>query len=281
MRTFVGHTDSITSIALSKNGRSLFSSSADKTVRKWNTEDGTCLLKLEGHQGWVWDFLVIPSTFTLFSCGMDGKLIKWNTMAGRALKEIDAHSDSICRLCFTSTRPSRGQKSASSGSASSNGSSSSSSTSKSLTLLSASWDGTIRQWDIDTGDLLQTMQGHTAKIKAMQVILDRVLITASEDQTVRIWDIKTGHNVFTLNNDKPIMGFCIGDTPQTLFVGCKDGLVKRFTLPKNKYTEKMEGKRETFFKRLNNAITNRTANDEDEDDIVYGFSGAFGSGVAM
>jgi len=263
IRVFSGHTDSITSLALSKNGKTLFSSSTDKTIRKWNTEDGTCLLKLEGHNGWVWDFCIVPNTLTLFSAGMDGKLIKWNIIAGRVMKEIEAHNDSICRLCLTATK-SKGKIT--------------------YSVFSGSWDGTVKKWDADTGELLKTLHGHTGKIKSMQILLDKILITASEDQTVRIWDIKSGQNVFTLNTDKPVTCFCFGvlqggEAAHTLFIGCKDGTVRRYSLPKNKLTDKMESRRELLLKKLNRAINQK--NEEDEDEVIYGFSGAFGNGVSM
>jgi WD40 repeat protein len=280
IRTFTGHTETITSLALSKNGKVIFSSSADKSIRKWNTEDGTCLLKMEQHEGWVWDFVVIPSTFFVFSAGMDGKIIKWNTIAGRALKQLDAHTDSISRLCLTSTRPTHLQKNAVNSTINTTDKDHDNESSNGYTLLSCSWDGTIKQWDCDSGELLQTFVGHTAKVKSMMVIMDRVLISSSEDMTVRIWDIKSGLNIYTLNNGKQFTCFCQGENTKVLFVACKDGVVRRFHLPKSKYTEKMESRKDKFFKKLNNAITQRNI-EEEEENVVYGSSGAFSSGVAM
>ena len=53
IRTFSGHSGSITSLCFTPDGATLVSSSADKTVRLWNVSDGTCWKVLRGHESLI------------------------------------------------------------------------------------------------------------------------------------------------------------------------------------------------------------------------------------
>ncbi|MFI8520999.1 WD40 repeat domain-containing protein [Streptomyces sp. NPDC085481] len=56
-------------------------------------------------------------------------------------------------------------------------------------------DGTLRTWNLGSGELLRTTQAHAASIAVITthtVGRRRVLLTASEDDTVRTWDADTG-----------------------------------------------------------------------------------------
>ncbi len=46
-----GHTDWVTSVCVSVDGKALYSSSNDKTVRVWDLATGMCIAVLEGHSG--------------------------------------------------------------------------------------------------------------------------------------------------------------------------------------------------------------------------------------
>jgi WD40 repeat protein len=61
------------------------------------------------------------------------------------------------------------------------------------TLASGSLNGTVRLWDWRTGDLLQTLPGHTDATAALAFTPDgQTLASGSLDGTVRFWNIATG-----------------------------------------------------------------------------------------
>src|SRR5947208_15426440 len=60
-------------------------------------------------------------------------------------------------------------------------------------LASASFDHTIKIWDVDSGELRQTFKGHTAKVLALAYSADgRTLASAGLDGTVRLWGADSG-----------------------------------------------------------------------------------------
>jgi len=78
-------------------------------------------------------------------------------------------------------------------------------------IVSGSRDRTIRIWDINTGQCLHTLQGHTSWIKSVCVADDRI-VSGSFDNTIRIWDINTGECLHTLQGHTSwIKSVCVAD----------------------------------------------------------------------
>ena len=68
-------------------------------------------------------------------------------------------------------------------------------------VVTASWDGTAGIWDVTTGQLIHTLQGHRNVVCAASFSPDgRSVVTASRDNTARIWDVATGQLVRTLQH---------------------------------------------------------------------------------
>ncbi|KAH8588534.1 vegetative incompatibility protein HET-E-1 [Bisporella sp. PMI_857] len=69
-------------------------------------------------------------------------------------------------------------------------------------LASGSIDRTVRLWDVATGELRQTFEGHTKSVRAVafsqdgkQLVSgsdDKTLMSGSNDQTLRLWDVTLG-----------------------------------------------------------------------------------------
>jgi WD40 repeat protein len=66
-------------------------------------------------------------------------------------------------------------------------------------IISASPDKTLKVWDLTSGQLLSTLEGHTDEVTGVAVTADgRWVISASHDYTLKVWDLASGQLARTL-----------------------------------------------------------------------------------
>ena len=65
--------------------------------------------------------------------------------------------------------------------------------------VSASWDGTLKVWRLDTGAEERTLVGHTERVYGVAMMPDGIrAISASHDGTLKVWHLDTGAEERTL-----------------------------------------------------------------------------------
>ena len=67
-------------------------------------------------------------------------------------------------------------------------------------LASGSSDKTLKIWEIESGECLKTLLGHTAEVYALQYFGNNQLASGSLDTTIKIWDLETGACLKTLEH---------------------------------------------------------------------------------
>ncbi|CCX14312.1 WD40-repeat-containing domain protein [Pyronema domesticum] len=75
------------------------------------------------------------------------------------------------------------------------------------TLVSGSYDHTVKVWKISTGEILHTLRGHTQKVYS--VVLDHQrnrCISGSMDNMVKVWSLDTGTVLYTLEGHSQLVG---------------------------------------------------------------------------
>ena len=72
-------------------------------------------------------------------------------------------------------------------------------------LATAGNDGTIRLWDAQSGQLIQTLSGHSAPVGEVEFSPDgQHLASVSDDTTARIWDLTSGETIQILTDTASI-----------------------------------------------------------------------------
>ena len=66
-------------------------------------------------------------------------------------------------------------------------------------IASGSVDNTIKIWNYETGECLNTLSGHNSAIKSISSIENtKLLVSGSGDSKIKIWDYESGECVRTL-----------------------------------------------------------------------------------
>jgi WD40 repeat protein len=76
-------------------------------------------------------------------------------------------------------------------------------------MVSASEDGTLKIWEVQTGRQLATLEGHEASVTGCAVTPDgRHVVSASRDRTLKIWEVQTGQQLATLEGHEASVTGC-------------------------------------------------------------------------
>ena len=90
--------------------------------------------------------------------------------------------------------------------------------------MSASAGGTLRLWDLKSGQLLRTLEDHADPVNAVAVTPDgRRAISASSDHTLRVWDVETGNRLAAFTGEGPVLRCAIAPDGRTIIAREKSG----------------------------------------------------------
>jgi len=206
-QTIPGHGGAVKDVTWLKNGESFVSVSADQTAMLWEWDEASnsieCVHACRGHARSV-DCVAANSAGSKFATGSFDKMLKiWSTDADPAdstphvddphakkrklesgrtttnktpIVTLSGHNEAITAVQWTDE----------------------------LEVCTASWDHTIRLWDLDLGGLKQQLAGTKAFLDVDSCPQTRHLISSSADRHVRLWDPRsTGsavQTVFTSHN---------------------------------------------------------------------------------
>jgi len=206
-----GHTDTITSGAISSDGARLVTASADRTARVWDLARGNLLAVVGGHGAPLTTAQFSPDGTLLLTTAEDGAVKLSDAGSGTEIRELRGHTGSVVRASFVqngqlvltaSTDGSARLVSVADGQelrAFTGGGGPLTDMALSgdgMLVATAAGDGTARLFDVDTGDLRAIVAGHTAPLTAVRFSPDNTrLLTASEDGTARLFDVASGRQL--------------------------------------------------------------------------------------
>ena len=108
-------------------------------------------------------------------------------------------------------------------------------------LISASYDGTIKIWDLSSGKVLQTLEGHQRSVNSILVFGGK-LISASHDGSIKIWDLSSGKVLQTLDDHRAMVTSILVFGGKLISASYSyDGSIKIWDLSSGKILQTLEG----------------------------------------
>ncbi len=109
--------------------------------------------------------------------------------------------------------------------------------------LSGSDDGTVKVWDLESGQLLRSLEGHIDGVNAVAVTPDgRYALSGSDDRTVKVWDLESGQLLRSLEGHTGAVN-AVAVTPDGRYAlsGSWDRTVKVWDLESGQLLRSLEG----------------------------------------
>jgi WD40 repeat protein len=200
-----GHKSAVNSLAVSSDGKWLFSGSQDEdgSIKQWDTDTGKCFATFSGHKSWVNSVAVSTNGDWLFSGGQDKSAKKWNIDNRDCLATLEGHQSSVVAIAKIVNKQ---------------------------FLFAGGWDHTIKKWDVTTGECLATFSAHQDSVYSLAVSPDgKFLFSGSRDGTVKMWDLAKEQCCATfLGHKSAVASIVISNDGKWLFSGSWDRTVKQW-----------------------------------------------------
>lgn len=140
-----------------------FYTASDTNVNKWDAKTGAIIKCFKGHDGMV-KSIVVTERKELFVATTASTIFKYDTLSGNIIARFKGHNNGVS--CLYYDKPSN-------------------------TLFSASDDGVIKHWNLNTGETIQSFScGEEFAINCLHVVGD-LLFCGSRVKFVYCWNVKT------------------------------------------------------------------------------------------
>jgi WD40 repeat protein len=206
----------VLSITFSPDGKLLAIGDTNGEIRLWQVKNAQQILRLKGHESWVWSVSFSPDGQTLASSSQDCTVKLWDVRTGQCLRTLQG-GDYIIRsvqLCPD------GQL-----------------------LASGHGDATVRLWNVHTGERLQTLQGHDRSVWSVSFSPEgKTLASGSDDRTVKLWDVASGECLKTLRGHTSwVWSVSFSPDGKTLASGSDDRTVKLWDIASGQCFKTLKG----------------------------------------
>jgi WD40 repeat protein len=209
-RCFAGHTHGIRGVALSPDGKEVFSCSEDRTLRSWDVAGGREWHRFEGFQGVPTCIAVSPDGRRMVSGSTDCNVRLWSTLRGRQALRFGgwlsrSHKNSVLAVAYSAD---------------------------SRRVLSGGLDKVIHLWDAIRGRRLLSLQGHVASVHCLALSADgKYALSGSKDGTARLWDLQGGRQVWCAPAaGRPVSCVALAPGVGLALAGNEDGTLRLWEL---------------------------------------------------
>ncbi|WNL35109.1 WD40 repeat domain-containing protein (plasmid) [Arcobacter cryaerophilus gv. pseudocryaerophilus] len=170
-----GHSDSVSNLTISEDGKYIISGSVDKTIKIWDFKTSECLRTLEGHVDAI-SIVTISKDGKYIVSGSKDKTIKiWDFKTSECLRTLEGHFGSINSLVISPDNKH---------------------------IVSASEDKKVKIWDFNSGKCLISFNGYLGNTCSLAISPDgKYIISGSNNETINIWELSSNKNIYTIDSN--------------------------------------------------------------------------------
>jgi WD40 repeat protein len=211
---YEGHINNVHALLLSESDNRLFSGSADKTIKVWNTISKTCIATLQGHSSDVLSLCCSSQRHRLFSGSWDMTIKVWDTETWQCLHTLEGHRRPVAYLVFD----------------------------ESVNRLYSSSDKTIKVWDLHTLTCVHTLQENGAVLASPLSFKSNGLYFGSMDNTIKVLNSTFHECVGTMEGHSSLVNrLCLSEDGSRLYSTSGDTTIKVWDTATNTCIATLEG----------------------------------------
>lgn len=209
------HKEAVSGVAISPDGKLLAAVSWDQSLCVWNLQEGKLLASIIGHsQGVLTVVFTGANPYTLATGSFDQTIKLWSLVAASEIdhnwqlelkQTLTAHTGSVHTLATILSRS---------------------------LLVSGSYDQTVKQWDLNSGEMLASSLDNLGAIYAIALLEENQLIaSAGGDGKVVLWELINGKKRGILGgNVSSVESLALSPDEEIIAAGCVDGTIKLWQL---------------------------------------------------
>jgi WD40 repeat protein len=110
-------------------------------------------------------------------------------------------------------------------------------------VASASFDGTVKLWDVTTGQDIKTLKGHKSQVTSVSFSPNgKIIASASFDRTVKLWDVTTGLEIKTFEgHNSKVLSVSFANDGKTVASASSDKTVKLWDVTTGQNIKTLKG----------------------------------------
>jgi len=172
IRTFIGHSDEVNTIAITPDGSLVLSGSRDKTLKLWEISTGKEIRTFTGHSDEVTAIAITPDGKFAISGSWDNTLKLWEIATGKEIRTFFGHTEKVSSVLFTPDG---------------------------RYFLSVSYHA-IKLWEITNEKEIRTFTLSTERVNYAAITHDgRFVVSSIHDNSgksiLKLWEIATGKEI--------------------------------------------------------------------------------------
>jgi len=186
------------------------------TIKVCNIYTGEIIHTLTGHQNMISSLTFSLNGTMIASSSSDGTARLWNLTTGKCKEFVN---DDGCRSVAIN--------------------------SDNNIIAIGQLNGTIQLLNVETGQNIHTLIGHTDRVLTRKSSLDNSkIISGSEDGTMRLWNVKTGELLhYMVGHTGGVTCAIFNSQSSRIVTGCKDKILRIWSVTTGELIQKITGHR--------------------------------------